>query len=241
MINGRDLLLRLKTTAGPTSDYYTYHNVKIPNNALERGIALYQMGIDKYIGNCLIKRLENKQLHSEDDLRAALRPDTRVGPGKWVDLAGMFAPEEAVQQMLSDIENGAISSLEEVDARFRSIHETYPAYEWAWAVDVLQKELNKTIDQIDVGDVIGVTNRWKKAVVDLDHLLHEDTKKEFAATAQTGFGVDGDEQTKQSDFAAVRGTFEADGFVAEIEKHVASKTELASELLRRIEPLGATT
>jgi len=39
------------------------------------------------------------------------------------------------------------------------------------------------------------------------------------------------------DFAAVRGTFEEDSFVSEIEKHIFSKTELANELISRMEKL----
>jgi hypothetical protein len=151
----------------------------------------------------------------------------------------MFAPEEEVKQLLNDLERGVVSSLGELDARFAALHENYPRYEWAWAADVLQKELNKTIEQITAADVVDLTNRWKKAVLDLDQQLYEDTKKEFAVEAQTGFGLDGDEETRCSDFAAVRGTFEADGFVAEIRKHMAVKTELAHELLSRLEPLRA--
>lgn len=237
MINGRDLLTRLKGTAGPTSDYFVYNSVKISNGSLERGIALYQLGIDKFIGNCLIKRLENQPFRNVEELRAALRPDTDAGPGKWIDLAGMFAPEELVQQLLADIESGAIGTLEQLDARFAAMHESYPAYEWAWAVDVLQKQLTRTIDEITFEDIVYLTKRWKEAVLELDHQLYDDTKKEFAATAQIGFGLDGDSETKQRDFAAVRGTFEADGFVTQIEKHIAAKSKLADELLARIEPL----
>jgi NDP-sugar pyrophosphorylase family protein len=237
MINGRDLLHKLKATTGHTSDYFIYHNVKIPSHSLDRGIELYQIGIDKFLGNCLITRLAKRKFQNVGELQAVLRPETPIGPGKWIDLGGMFAPEEVVQQFLSDIESGAIHSLDEVDARFAAMHENYPRYEWSWAVEVLQKELNKTLDQITVADVVALTHRWKKAVLDLDQLLYEDTKKEFAATAQTGFGLDGDENTKHSDFAAVRGTFEADGFVGEIRKHMDAKTALANELLSRIEPL----
>jgi hypothetical protein len=239
MINGRDLLLRLKTTTGPTSDYFIYHSVKIPKYALERGVTLYQIGIDKFLGNCLIKRLENKQLGSIQDVRAALRPQTRIGLGKWIDLAGMFAPDEAVQQLLKDVESGMVGSLEELEVRFSAMHESYAQYEWVWAADVFQKQLSKTIDEMTAADIIDATKRWKKAVVELDNLVYEDTKKEFAATAQIGFGVDGDESTKKSDFAAVRGTFEADGFVADIQKHIAIKSRLADELLQRLEPLQA--
>jgi len=237
MINGRDLLTRLKATAGPTSDYFVYNSVKIPRGALDRGIELYQLGIDKFIGNCLIKRLENKSLASVNDLQAALRPDTKVGTGKWIDLAGMFAPEDTVQQLLADIESGFVGTLNELDARFAAMHENYPTYEWAWVVDVLQRQLNKPIDEITAEDVGNLTERWRQAVIELDQRLYADTQKEFAATAQIGFGLDGDANTKESDFAAVRGTFEADKFVSQIEKHIASKTELANELLRRIEPL----
>ncbi len=237
MVNGRDLLLRLKETSGPTSDYFTYHSVMIPNASLERGIVLYQIGIDKFLGNCLLKRLEGRTFQSLDELRAALRPKTDIGLGKWLDLAGMFAPEKTIEQMLADIENDRINTLDEVDARFASIHEAYPTYEWAWAADIIQRQLGKSIGAITAEDVIGLTNRWREAVVDLDDRLRTDAKKEFTATAQIGFGLDGDEETKHKDFEAVRGSFETNGFVAEIEKHIAAKTALAEELIARIEPL----
>jgi len=240
MINGRELLLKLKATAGPTSDYFIYHSVKISSPSLERGVGLYEMGIDKYLGNCLIKRLEGRQFQSVQELRERLRPDTDIGPGKWIDLAGMLAPEQTIEQLLGEVENGAVGLLDELEARFNSIHEMYPEYEWAWAADVIQKRLGKAIGEITAADVIDMTNRWKKAVVDLDHLLYADAKKEFAATALIGFGADGDEETRHRDFEAVRGTFEGNGFVAEIRKHIETKTELGNELLRRMEPLRET-
>ncbi len=237
MINGRDLLCKLKSTSGETSDYFTYHSVKIKNTSLDRGIKLYQIGIDKFLGNCLLKHLEDKQFKNAGQLRAAMQPKTNVGPGKWVDLAGLLAPEAAVQEILSDIENDTIGTLEQVDERFRLIYENYPQYEWAWAVDVLQKNLAKTIDEITPDDIIALTKKWKDAVLELDHLLYADARKEFAATAQIGFGIDGDEQIKHSDFAGVRGTFEEVSFVSEIKKHMAAKTELGNELISRMENL----
>ena len=213
MVDGRQLLVNLKATSGETSDYFTYHRVNIKHASLDRGIRFYQIGIDKFLGNCLIHRLEGKQFKNVDELRAALSPQTDVGRGKWVDLAGLFAPEEAVKKMLDDIESGAISSLEQVDATFRSIHDNYPAYEWTWAVDVLQRRLNKTIDNITAQDIIELTTKWKTAVVELDHMLYADARKEFAATAQTGFGIDGPEETKHSDIAQVRGTLKENSIV----------------------------
>ena len=126
MLNGSQLLMNLKTTSGETSDYFTYHSVKIKSASLDRGIRFYQIGIDKFLGNCLIHRLEGKQFENVGELRAALSPQTSIGTGKWVDLAGLFAPEEAVKKMLDDIKSGAISSLAQVDETFRSMYDNYP-------------------------------------------------------------------------------------------------------------------
>ncbi|GAF90938.1 unnamed protein product [marine sediment metagenome] len=237
MLNGCRLLANLKATSGETSDYFTYHSVKIKSSSLDRGIKFYRMGIDKFLGNCLIKQLENKQFKGVDELRAALSPEIGVGPGKWVDLAGLFAPEEAVQKMLSDIEDGTINTLEQLTEHFRSMHESYEAYEWAWAEGILQQCIGKTVEKITADDVIEVVRKWKTAVVELDRMLYADARKEFAATAQTGFGLDGNEETKHSDFEQVRGIFEKNSFVSEIEKHIISKTALGDELIGRMENL----
>jgi hypothetical protein len=237
MINGRNLLCNLKATSGETSEYFTYHSVKIQNSSLDRGIKLYQIGIDKFLGNCLIKRLEHKQFESSDELRTVLKPQTDVGPGKWVDLAGLLAPEKAVEKMLSDIEDGSIDSLEQIEDGFRSIHERYSEYEWAWAANVLQENREKRIDEMSADDIIDLTVRWKEAVVELDRKLYADAKKEFAATAQTGYGLDGSQETKHADFGRVRGTFEENSFVLEIEKHIDQKTALGDELIGRMEKL----
>ena len=68
-------------------------------------------------------------------------------------------------------------------------------------------------------------------------MLHADARKEFAATAQIGYGLDGRHETKQDDFEQVRGTFEENDFVLEIEKHIAAKSALADDLIGRMEQL----
>ena len=234
MLNGCQLLGNLKATSGETSDYFTYHSVKIENSSLDRGIKLYQTGIDKFLGNCLIRQLENKQLENVDDLRTALLPETKAGAGRWVDMAGLFAPEKIVEKMLSDIENDTIKTLEQLAETFRSMYERYPVYEWGWAANLLQQRFGKAIDRITADDIIELAGKWKEAVVQLDRMLYADAKKEFAATAQIGYGLDGQGQTGRSDFEAVRGTFEENSFVSEIEKHVTEKTRLADKLIGRM-------
>ena len=237
MLNGCQVLESLKATSGKDSEYFTYNSVRIKNTSLESGIKFYRMGISKFLGNCLIKRLGNKRFKSVEELLEAFSPDTETGAGRWVDLAGLFAPEEIVHKTLEDIEDGTIGTLEHLTEAWRSIHDNYPAYEWTWVENVLQQQLGKTIERITAEDIIELVEEWKAAVIELDHLLHADAQKEFAATAQIGFGINGKEETKHKDFEQVRGVFAENSFVREIEEHMSLKSKLGDELIARMEKL----
>ena len=82
-----------------------------------------------------------------------------------------------------------------------------------------------------------MTDQWKKSVVNLDHLLYDDVRKEFTAPAQIGYGLDGGQKERQSDFEAVRGKFEKNVLVREIEQHIVNKTRLGDELITRIKKI----
>jgi len=80
MTNGRDLLMKLKKEAGTDcSENYFWGDMKIKSGALERGIVLYQTGINKFLGNSLIKRLEGTQFRTESEIRERLKPENPVG------------------------------------------------------------------------------------------------------------------------------------------------------------------
>ncbi|MBN2271980.1 MAG: DUF4954 family protein [Sedimentisphaerales bacterium] len=237
MLSGSCLLRNLRATSGENTEYFTYNNVKIPKSSLEGGIEFYAIGTDKYLGNCLIKRLEGRDLTSVDDLHSALAPQRSIGAGKWIDLAGLLAPQEAVEKLLGDIESGVVGTLGQIDEAFRVMHEDYAYYEWTWAAAVIQQRLGRTIDHIGPADVIEMVQTWKSAVVGLDRMLYADAKKEFAGPAQIGFGVDGDQASTKADFEQVRGTFDDNSFVREIEGHIARKTAIADELIARLEKI----
>jgi len=234
MLNGRRVLENLKATSGEHTEYFTYHNVRIKRDSLDRGIRFYEIGIDKFLGNCLIKRLEGKQPQNVQELRTILAAQTDVEPSKWVDLAGLLAPQQCVEKMLSDIEAGKVDTLAQAAEVFGSIHNRYTEYEWAWAANVLQQQLCKNIGEITAQDIIDMTTKWKTAVVELDRMLYADAQKEFDGTSQIGFGIDGAEETRSADFEQVRGTFEGNSFVSEIEDHINRKTALGDELISRM-------
>ena len=235
MLNASKILRNLESRDNQ-NNVFTYHYVKIRKESLEKGIRLYEIGIDKFLGACLISRLDGRQFSDIKQLRAALKPQAGTGPGKWADLAGLLVPEEIITGILDDISSGKLSSIEQIEKTLLSAHENYSGFEWAWAANVLQQRLGKTIDALTPDDIINMVERYKFAVVDLDNMLIEDAKKEFSPAAKVGYGIDS--ESPDTDFAHVRGTPDNNEVIIEIQKHTNEKSLLADGLIRRIRKLS---
>jgi hypothetical protein len=234
MIEGRELLKKIQKESDPRAESCFYNNMKITRRSLERGILLYQTGIDKFLGNSIIKRLETEKFHSDDELRKRLKPDQSHGLGEWIDVAGLIVPRKEIDIILDEIESGNINSLEVLSARFEDIHKSYYNWEWTWAAATIEEEEGKSLEQFTSDDIIRIVERWKHSVVDLDNQLFEDARKEFDLSSMTGFGIDGSDLEKQMDFEQVRGVFESNTVVSAIREHIKNKSALGDELISRM-------
>ena len=235
MIKGIKLLQNLQYSSGELSDVYSYHSTKIRNSALRSGIRFYRTAITKFLGNSIIKRLENlPEGATDEELRTALVPTTPCGTGYWVDISGMIAPKSAVDELLAKIASGKVASIEEVHRTFADIHAHYYEYEWTWAYEQYKEFFGVDMKRITKQDVISIVKQWKEAVIGLDRLLYEDARKEFDLAAMTGFGADGTKEVKEQDFEQVRGVFESNSFVTAVLDHIKVKEALGDELIARL-------
>ena len=233
MWRGREVLNELQALSGENTDVYGYRNCKIRNSSLRHGRELYTIGIQKFLGNSLISRLEQKEWHTLAEIRAALRPDSRVGLGDWVDLAGLIAPKSEVSVLLDDIEKGHMT-LEDIQARLVEMHANYYSYEWTWALDKLEQVWGCSVEEVSLEQIRMTVNQWLEAVVNLDRMVYNDARKEFDLNSQTGFGVDGDREQAEADFEEVRGSFESNSFVKAVLEHIERKSALGERMLERL-------
>jgi hypothetical protein len=238
MFEGRDLLRKIKSVAGGVSATYTYNNMMIKGPSLERGIAMYQTGINKFLGNSVIKRLEKIRFRNDKDLQKRLEPDNSHGNGEWVDIAGLIAPQSVIDRLLDNIESGEVDSLQKIEEEFRTMHRSYYDWEWIWACERIEEEAGKPVSKFTAADVIVMVEEWKKSVIELDRMLYDDARKEFTLSSMTGFGIDGGEEIKKRDFELVRGEFESNSVVASIKDHIKKKTALGDELIERLEKIN---
>lgn len=235
MLKGIKLLHNLQYSSGELSDVYSYHSTKIRNSSLRNGIRFYRTAITKFLGNSIIKRLENLPAGATDaQMRAVLKPTSRKGSGYWVDISGMIAPKGVVESLLEGIASGEVSSIAEVQKAFADIHSHYYEYEWTWAYDQYAEFFDVDMETLTKKQVISIVKQWKEAVIGLDRQLYEDAQKEFDLAAMTGFGADGSKEDKEHDFEQVRGAFESNSFVTAVLDHIRVKEALGDELIQRL-------
>ena len=234
MFKGIQLLKNLQYSSGELSDLYSYHSTKIRNGALRKGIHYYETAITKFLGNSLIKRLEDLPAGaSEERIHSLLKPTSAIGKGRWADLSGLIVPRNAVSDLLDQAEKGDIDIWELSDS-FHALHDNYYDAEWTWAYDKFEAFFGISLDHITPQQIIQIVERWKEAVIGLDKELYEDARKEFNLASQTGFGADGSQEIKEKDFSEVRGDFESNSFVTAVLDHIKAKEALGNDLIARL-------
>ena len=214
MLNGVAILEKLKQDFGELAETYDYQGGRIKRSSLEKGLQYYGYAIDKFLGNSLITRIMNSDFFSVRQLRRALTPDKEYGDGKWTDLAGMIAPEKAVEDVLAAIENGRITDVKMLGRLFADLHSNYYNYEWKWACYMIQEYYGLSLESVTVEKLSELIIRWRSSVIALDNLIYEDARKEFTLAGLSGF--------------------DDDPFVKTVREHIANKTDLADKALKKI-------
>ena len=214
MLNGVAILEKLKQDFGDMAETYDYQGGRIKRSSLEKGLQYYGYAIDKFLGNSLITRIMNSDFFSVRQLRRALTPDKEYGDGKWTDLAGMIAPEKAVEDVLAAIENGRITDVKMLGRLFADLHSNYYNYEWKWACYMIQEYYGLSLESVTVEKLSELIIRWRSSVIALDNLIYEDARKEFTLAGLSGF--------------------DDDPFVKTVREHIANKTDLADKALKKI-------
>ena len=234
MWRGREVLNELQALSGENTEVYGYKNCKIRNSSLRHGRDLYTIGIQKFLGNSLISRLEKSEWHSLEDIHTLLRPDSSTGLGDWVDMAGLIAPRSEVTRLADETEQGQLT-LADIQARFEQMHANYYSYEWTWACDKLEQVWGCKVEDVTLDQLRRTVEEWQEAVVTLDHMIYDDARKEFDLNSQTGFGVDGDREQAEADFEEVRGSFESNSFVKAVLEHIERKSRLGEKMLGKLQ------
>ena len=212
-------------------DSVFYKGIRIKRLMLKSTRKYYEMAMSIYIGNQIIAKLEElNEIDSIKTIREKLSPGKNEMPDKWLDLAGMIVPDNAMQRLIGDIKSGGFKDIDELASGLDSIHTSYSRYTWDWTTKILSEIYDIDVSEIETGQLIELVTKWESDSIKLDRMILSDARKEFDNTSKIGFGIDGDEEIADQDFEAVRGILEENKFITGVKKEMEQIEEKAGRL-----------
>jgi hypothetical protein len=212
LLAGLAEISELYDAASREQTFVAYRGLSIRRLLCRTARKHYTLAARVYLGGLLAGRLER----AGDRAEALNAPQDAPGAGEWVDVLGLLAPKAEVEAFCDAVEGGGLADLAAVEARLRAMHAAYADYEWTWAQGAWREVVGKTPAQMTPEELAAAIADWCDAAVKLNNMVVGDAEKEFAESARTGFGIDGDEAVRDADFEAVRGTFDANKFVRQL-------------------------
>ena len=170
IVEGKQILEKLRDACGENVATYTYHNYVINASSLNKGIKYYDIALRIYMG-AVLKRVIKKW--GKVDL-----PTTTIGQGKWNDLSGLLLPESEEMRLLSDIKRGELETIQEVTDRFKEINRNYREYQWAWTYQLILDYYHLT--EITDADVKQIHKDYVHARRAWIAEIRKDAEKEYA-------------------------------------------------------------
>ena len=170
IVEGKQILEKLRDACGENVATYTYHNYVINASSLNKGIKYYDIALRIYMG-AVLKRVIKKW--GKVDF-----PTTTIGQGKWNDLSGLLLPESEEMRLLSDIKRGELETIQEVTDRFKEINRNYREYQWAWTYQLILDYYRLT--EITDADVERIHKDYVHARRAWIAEIRKDAEKEYA-------------------------------------------------------------
>lgn len=165
IMEGREELGRLLRIQGEDAAVYEYEDCKMSGKSLRRGLRLYDMAVELFIGEVLMS-------HDLDD-RCAVS-----GAGGWSDLSGLLLPSSEVERVIEKIKLGIISTVNDLTEVFVAYNDMYGEYLWTFTVSLIKYYLGK--DELTEDDLSEMRERGKTAREAWLDEIRSDAEKEFS-------------------------------------------------------------
>ena len=221
MRRGRDELLALSESVSKEKSFIAYGGLQLNRLLLKKGAKYYSLAITRYLNGKVTERLKAILIRERNwsCAVASLTPSVSlVNSSEWTDIAGLLMPRERLADMEGQVVNGRIATYDQLLAAFTASYELYPEDEWRYIYDTYANEYGIRLEDITVEQALKAIDEWEQASSSLHGMILEDSKKEFAAFARIGYGIDQPEEERVKDFEAVRGTIETNGVVQKLVK-----------------------
>lgn len=218
MMRGESALNELYERTDRDVDQVRYQGVIIKRLLLRRSARNYASSIDAYLRRKLLDRAASAREEADE---AALQQALTAGDGihslDWADVGGLLIAGERLRQIERAIVAGELASPAAVNAAFAEAAEAYEADEWEWVRHSWLTRKGDSPDQLGLAELEMLAAEQAKWEATFTRKILADAEKEFDPVARYGYGIDGDEDTRDADFVAVRGSYTDNSFVRQMQ------------------------
>ena len=146
IIKAKKKLEDLREISGEDASNYRFHEFIIRAADLQKGIQNYDMALRIYMG-AVLERVQRRDPELNE-------PETDTGLGKWDNLAGLLLPASEERQIVEDIKDGTLESIDAILRRFDEINAEYRNYQWVWTYRLILNYYGLTELTPDDADMI---------------------------------------------------------------------------------------
>ncbi len=204
----------------------TLSGAEVKRVLLRTGQKFYRAAIQMYLLDKVLARAEAAVNQPDRSLADTLATSNdAIFDEHWVDIGGQMMPRHRLDDLCTAIEDGRIANLDAINAELNKTLAAYGDDEWAWVRWAYERVFDKQLEQLQWEDTGNLADELQKARRKFLNLVLNDASKEFDNVIRTGFGQDGAEEDQREDFAAVRGTYEDNKFVKQINDEIAALNE----------------
>jgi len=236
VVKGMDILKTLYEKADKTQDFVMYNGINIKRLMLKSCRNYYDMPLNIYIGDVIIKKLKNMgDSISFENLKQEIS-NTTTNQDDWVDISGMLAPKQEIEKLMAEVTNNTLKTVADVANRMQDLFDRYDDFAFPWTLGLIENTFNIKIADLTQEHLIQIIENWQKNSIKLNNMIINDANKEFDSKSHIGFGIDGDSETANNDFNSVRGQFADNSFIIELKNDIEDIGRVASEMFSVLKP-----
>jgi hypothetical protein len=237
MLRGSATMKQLQETTDKAVDSVTINGAEVKRVLLRSGQKNYRNATQMYLLEKVVTRAAEKLAAGATLAEALAAEGDAVLSEQWVDVGGQMMPRQRLDDLCAAIEAGTVADLDAISTQLDSILAAYGEDEWAWVRWAFEQVYGKSVDSLTGADVAKLADDWLAARTRFIQLVLNDAQKEFDSVNRTGYGLDGDKDDAVEDFKVVRGEYETNGFVKQMNEEIAALGNLVEKIKQAVASL----
>lgn len=235
MLRGAARMAQLQNSVDRKVSTVSLGGVEIKRVLLRTGVKRYKNAVERYLLEQIVLRVEQQLERGATSLRQMLSaaPDAAYS-FDWLDVGGQLMSQCRMDALTQAVVAGEINSVEALQTAFMRIQSYHDEDSWAWVRHQARESLQLNLDQATCEQIADCVSRFCEEQQKFLRLILLDAEREYDEASRTGFGLGGDAQSAEQDFAAVRGVLAQNGFVKQLTTEIESLPRRCEALRQRL-------